>query len=163
MNDVCHANGHLFVIDVKDAALAQYRICLDKAVGVGARLDNVFAELRIALFFHSTSHDLIQRTIEVARKLIDEGGDWDRRNRLKVYEGVYLLSIRDFKAGSKYLMDALATFTSTEVMEFKEFVKYTCLAAAVAVPRSEFKVCRMRIRRRVVSRQQIVLVLFCRR
>lgn len=116
---------------------------MDKAVGVGARLDNVFATLRIALFHHATSHDLIQRTITQARTLIDEGGDWDRRNRLKVYEGVYRLSVRDFKAGSKMLLDALATFTSTEVMEFKEFVKYACLAAAVAVPRSEFKVMRV--------------------
>lgn len=29
--------------------------------------------------------------------LIDEGGDWDRRNRLKVYRGVYCMFIRDFK------------------------------------------------------------------
>ena len=32
-----------------------------------------------------------------AKKMIDDGGDWDRRNRLKVYEGLYLLTIRDFK------------------------------------------------------------------
>jgi len=28
--------------------------------------------------------------------LIESGGDWDRRNRLKVYEAYYLVSLRDF-------------------------------------------------------------------
>ena len=36
-------------------------------------------------------------------RLIDEGGDWDRRNRLKVYNGLHLLSIRQFKRGGKLL------------------------------------------------------------
>ena len=50
-----------------------------------------------------------------------------------------MLSVRDFKNGSKQLLDALATFTSTELMEYKDFVKYAVLASAVAVERSAFK------------------------
>jgi 26S proteasome regulatory subunit N7 len=112
-------------------------VALEKAVGVGARLDVVFGQLRIGLFFNDI--DVIQRNIEKARTLVDEGGDWDRRNRLKVYEGIYLSSIRDFKKAAGLLLDGLATFTSTELMEYKDFVKYTSIAAAVAVQRSEFK------------------------
>lgn len=33
-------------------------------------------------------HDLIKRNIAKAHDLIEEGGDWDRRNRLKVYKGI---------------------------------------------------------------------------
>jgi hypothetical protein len=32
-----------------------------------------------------------------AKRLNELGGDWDRRNRLKVYEAYYLLAIRDLK------------------------------------------------------------------
>merc|ERR1712170_58796 len=56
----------------------------DKKVPLGVKLDVTFSLLRIGLFYND-------------RKLIDDGGDWDRRNRLKVYEGLYKLTIRDFK------------------------------------------------------------------
>ncbi len=71
--------------------------------------------------------------------LIDEGGDWDRRNRLKVYEGLYLLSIRDFKKGAGLLLDGLATFTSTELMDYKNFVKYCVIASVLTLNRSDLK------------------------
>ena len=51
--------------------------------------------MRIGLFYND--RPLITENIEKAKKLIDEGGDWDRRNRLKVYEGLYAVTIRDFK------------------------------------------------------------------
>ena len=71
--------------------------------------------------------------------LIEEGGDWDRRNRLKVYEGMYKISIRDFKGAVDNLLDTLATFTSTELMDYKDFVKYAVLAAALTLKRPDFK------------------------
>jgi 26S proteasome regulatory subunit N7 len=37
-------------------------------------------------------------------RLIDEGGDWDKRNRLKVYEGVFLIVQRDMKKASKLFL-----------------------------------------------------------
>ena len=72
-------------------------------------------------------------------RLIEQGGDWDRRNRLKVYEAVYLISIRDFKTASSLFLDTLATFTSTELMEYKDFVRYAVLTAALTLNRTEFK------------------------
>jgi len=71
--------------------------------------------------------------------LVEEGGDWDRRNRLKVYEGIYLLSIRDFSTAVNLLLDSLATFTSTELMDYKDFVRYTVLAACFALQRPDMK------------------------
>ena len=71
--------------------------------------------------------------------LIEEGGDWDRRNRLKVYEGLYAMSIRDFKTASKNFFDTAATFTSYELMSFDTFVKYAVLSCLVAMDRNELK------------------------
>lgn len=36
-------------------------------------------------------------TMLLFRSLIDEGGDWDRRNRLKVYKAVHCMANRKFK------------------------------------------------------------------
>lgn len=60
--------------------------------------------------------------------LVEKGGDWDRRNRLKVYEGLHLLSIRDFKKGGQLFIDALPTFTATELVSFQDFVGLTVLS-----------------------------------
>lgn len=45
-----------------------------------------------------------------------------------MYEGLHLLSIRDFKAGGKLFLDALPTFTATELISFHDFVGLTVLA-----------------------------------
>ena len=71
--------------------------------------------------------------------MIEKGGDWDRRNRLKVYEGLFLISKRQFKEASTMLLDTLATFTSTEMLEYKEFVRYAVLTASLTLSRTEFK------------------------
>ena len=71
--------------------------------------------------------------------LIDSGGDWDRRNRLKVYRAVHHLSIRDFKEAAELLIDALSTFTATELMDYDEFVALTVLAAGVGCDRKGIK------------------------
>ncbi|KAI8914731.1 26S proteasome subunit RPN7-domain-containing protein [Powellomyces hirtus] len=121
----------------KEKALTAYRIAFDKTGPLGHRIDLVFACIRIGFFFRD--NDLISRNIEKAKGLIEEGGDWDRRNRLKVYEGIYRISIRDFKGAVNMFLDTLATFTSTELMEYKDFVKYTILTAAITLKRPDFK------------------------
>ncbi len=67
--------------------------------------------------------------------LIEEGGDWDRRNRLKVYRGTYCMAIRDFKTAANLFLDTVATFTSYELMDYKSFVKYTVLCSMIALER----------------------------
>ena len=57
-----------------------------------------------------TAASFIKANIAKAHQMLEEGGDWDRRNRLKVYEGLYMMSIRDFTAGSKLFLDGVSTF-----------------------------------------------------
>ena len=55
---------------------------IEKTVGLGNRMDMVFLLIRIGLFY--MDHDLVTRNLDKAKQLLEEGGDWDRRNRLKV-------------------------------------------------------------------------------
>ncbi|KAI8850264.1 26S proteasome subunit RPN7-domain-containing protein [Chytridium lagenaria] len=128
---------YLSKIGEKEKALNAYRVALEKTGPLGARIDMVFAIIRIGYFF--SDNDIISKNIEKARTLIEEGGDWDRRNRLKVYEGIYRISIRDFKGAVDFLLDTLATFTSTELMDYKDFVRYAVLTAALTLSRPDFK------------------------
>jgi len=52
--------------------------------------------------------------------MMEEGGDWDRRNRLKVYEGLYSMSIRNFGKAADLFLETVSTFTSYELMDYKQ-------------------------------------------
>ena len=72
-------------------------------------------------------------------RLIEKGGDWDRRNRLKVYRGLHLLSIRQFKRGGELLLDALSTFTATELVSYNDFVALTVISNTLTLSRPDLK------------------------
>lgn len=71
--------------------------------------------------------------------LNDRGGDWDRRNRLKVYEGVLALGGRDFKRAAELLLDSVSTFTASELLSYEHFVFYAVLAGLQALERPALK------------------------
>ena len=72
-------------------------------------------------------------------RLIAKGGDWDRRNRFKVYKGTSAMSKRDFTTAASLLLDALSTFTCTELMSYNTFVRYAVLSGALALERGDVK------------------------
>lgn len=98
--------------------MAAIAVTSEKTVSLGQRLDLVFHNIRLGLF--SLDHALVSKNIEKAKILIEEGGDWDRRNRLKVYEGVYCMSIREFKKAATLFLDTISTFTSYELMDYNK-------------------------------------------
>ncbi|KAG8435868.1 hypothetical protein GDO86_007093, partial [Hymenochirus boettgeri] len=133
-----------------EGALTAFRKTYDKTVALGHRLDIVFYLLRIGLFY--MDNDLITRNTEKARSLIEEGGDWDRRNRLKVYQGLYCVAIRDFKQAAELFLDTVSTFTSYELMDYKTFVTYTVYVSMIALDRPD-------LREKVIKGAEILEVL----
>ena len=53
------------------------------------------------------------------------GSDWDRRNRLKIYNAIQYLLHRDIQKASKLLLDCISTFNAVEYCTYKEFIIYT--------------------------------------
>lgn len=117
--------------------MTQFRKTYEKTVTLGHRLDLIFHQIRLGFFF--LDFDVISRNLDKAKTLIEEGGDWDRRNRLKVYQGLHALMMRDFKTAAKQFLDTVATFTSYELMEYDTFVIYTIFCTMVALTRPELR------------------------
>jgi len=109
----------------------------EKTVGLGQKLDIVFVLIRMG-FFHN-DYNLIKRNIEKAKSMIEQGGDWDRRNRLRVYEAYMLFSIRNFEEAAKLFLETIATFTSYELFTYKEHVYYTVISSMVSLSRVDLK------------------------
>ncbi|XP_045477302.1 26S proteasome non-ATPase regulatory subunit 6 [Harmonia axyridis] len=121
----------------KDSAVSAFRKTYDKTVSLGQRLDIIFHLIRLGLFF--MDHELITRNIDQAKTLIEEGGDWDRRNRLKVYQGAYCMAVRDFKTAATLFLDTVSTFTSYELMDYKQFVRYAVYTSVISLPRNQLR------------------------
>lgn len=128
---------YLSLIGDREGALSALRKTYEKTVSLGQRLDILFHIIRIGFFY--MDHDLISRNVEKAKTLMEEGGDWDRRNRLRVYQGLYSLSVRDFKAAAIFFLDTVSTFTCYELHDYKTFVSYTVLCAMISLSRTDLR------------------------
>ena len=125
------------VLYVQEKAIEAQQLALEKTAGLGSRIDIVLTLVRIGFFFGD--NQLISTNLAKADEFVETGGDWDRRNRLKVYRGLHLLSIRQFKNASALLIDALSTFTATELLSYNDFVSLTVISGTLTLNRVDLK------------------------
>ncbi|KAI1810518.1 26S proteasome subunit RPN7-domain-containing protein [Poronia punctata] len=121
----------------KDKAIAAYEDVLEKTGILGTKIDIVLAVIRMGLFYGDRT--LVKTYVAKAKMLVESGGDWDRRNRLKAYEGLHLLTIRSYNLAAPLLLDSLSTFTSYELCTYSSLVVYSVLAGSVSLKRVDFK------------------------
>ena len=93
--------------------------------------------IRTGLFFGDKAY--VKKEVARAKTLVESGGDWDRRNRLKAYEGIHLLTVRSYNLAAPLLLDSLSTFTSYELCTYSNLVVYSVLAGSVSLKRVDFK------------------------
>jgi 26S proteasome regulatory subunit N7 len=125
-------------IDSKqDKAISSYEAIFEKTGILGTKIDLVLAIIRVALFFGDRV--LAKKSIDRASALVESGGDWDRRNRLKAYTGLHYLTVRSHLQAAPLLLDSLSTFTSYELCSYSSLVIYAILAGSVSLKRVDFK------------------------
>ncbi|CAG9462397.1 unnamed protein product [Pedinophyceae sp. YPF-701] len=138
MRDVHLARAdYLASIGDLKGAIEAYKVPSMKSMSLGQRLDSVFAVLRLAIAYDDWR--LVREKLDDARALFEQGADWERKNRLKVYEAVYLLAVRRYKQACALFLDAVATFTTTELMTYRSCIRYTVLTALISLPRPELR------------------------
>lgn len=128
---------HARIGDKQEAYAAFDTIIAKPKVSTGKKIDASMAKLRVSLFFMDT--DTTRTLLRSAKKLVEDGGDWDRRNRLKVYEAVFFMIERDFKSAAELLLEGVATFTCTELCSYETFIFYAVLTNMLYLKRPELK------------------------
>ena len=121
----------------KDKAIEAYEAVFEKTGPLGTKIDLVLAIIRVGLFFNDKS--FVKRQADRATVLVESGGDWDRRNRLKAYKGLHLLTVRNYATAAPLLLDSLSTFTSYELCSYSQLVVYAILAGSLSLKRVDFK------------------------
>uniref|UniRef100_A0A7S2KT83 PCI domain-containing protein n=1 Tax=Leptocylindrus danicus TaxID=163516 RepID=A0A7S2KT83_9STRA len=119
----------------KDEALEAYRKVVElPKLSSGKKIDVLMERARVASFYGDTK--LMAELVDTSTKM---AGDWDRRNRLKVYEALGKILMRDVKAAAALLVDCIATFSCTEFCTFKDFVVYAMVSNLLHLPRTQLK------------------------
>lgn len=122
----------------KKEAIKAYQAVLDlPKMSSGKKIDAYMESARIASFYSDTT--AADEFIASADKLISGGGDWDRRNRLKVYSALQKLLHRDTEAAASLLLDGIATFNCVEICTYPEFITYAMLTNLLHLPRPTLK------------------------
>mmetsp|Transcript_18888 Transcript_18888/g.24667 ORF Transcript_18888/g.24667 Transcript_18888/m.24667 type:complete len:396 (-) Transcript_18888:1525-2712(-) len=131
------ANFH-YLTDTKEVAMEKFKTVSEmKLISTGQLIDLTLKKIILGFFW--SDFDFIQLCLEEGEKLMEKGGDWERRNRLKVYRGIFAMMSRDFKTASENFLSAVATFTCTELCSYSTFIFYTIVTSIVHLERVSFK------------------------
>ena len=121
-----------------DKAIEQFKETIEKTTSFNTKFDAIFEILHIGLL--EKNQDILKEYLAKCKDLLkDEGGDWEKKNRFKVYEGLNFILNKNFKDAGKNFLDALMTFTSYELFDFKTFVFYTAITNIITVDRKTLK------------------------
>jgi len=123
----------------KEALDAYTKLLELPKVSSGKKIDAVMESSRVASAYGDSKK--ASELIDNAQKLATEGGggDWYRRNRLKVYRGLQRLLERDIKGAAALLIDCIATFSCNEICSYQDFIVYSIMSNLLHLPRPQIK------------------------
>jgi len=108
-----------------------------KLSSTGQQVDLEMA--KTLLYFMVGDFKSVSETLKKAQDLNKKGGDWDRRNRMQVYEAAYRMAAREFEDAASLLLDSVATFTCYEMFDYTRFIMFTTLCALLTQDRPVLK------------------------
>lgn len=133
-----------------DKAEPTLRTTSEKTASIGPKIDIALTLIRMGFLYNH--RELISKELETVQALIDRGGDWERKNKFKIYRGLYLMSIRRFDEAARLLIDSFATFTCSELLSYEEAVVYGVVCGALTLDRVNLK-------KRVVDSPEVLSLL----
>ena len=114
-----------------------FREAYDKSGGASKKMEILFEILLMNL--EKSDMDAIKKDVHTCKELVEQGADWDKKNKLKIFEGVYCMLIRDFKRAAELFLSSIATFTCVELMDYQQFIFYAVVMAMVTQDRKTIK------------------------
>ena len=133
-----------------EQALENYNLAIAKTAGAQKKLEYNLAVLHI--YYLLDRYSKFGEQLEICKRLNEEGGDWDKKNKLLVYEGLWLIKKRDLEAAASILLSCVNTFNAPEVLPFEQLVFYGVVLGMATLHRRDLKA-------KVIDNSEIVAVL----
>ena len=110
-------------VEVRDATLDKAEFLKDEAKdypqaerifreayamsGGASRKMEILFEI-LLMNFEKYDLDALKKDVTTCKQLVEDGADWDKKNKLKIFESCYLMLIREFKKASELLLSSIA-------------------------------------------------------
>ena len=124
---------------------------IEKTIGNAKKLD--YQLMILQSYYLENNFDKFAETLKTCQKLNEEGGDWEKKNKLMVYEAVLLLVKKELAKAANLFLSCVNTFNAPEVLPYETLVAYGVLLGALTLPRSE-------VSEKIVGNSEILAVLF---
>lgn len=118
----------------QDAFRRLYRRAAEKTSGAAKQLD---FHLEVLHSFFEEGRPEAAEWLHLCQRLNAEGADWEKKNKLAVYEGLLALQRKDIAHAARLFLDCVNTFNAEEVLPFERLAGYVALLGALTLPRRE--------------------------
>nr|AGE96482.1 hypothetical protein ECU10_0190 [Encephalitozoon cuniculi] len=106
-------------------------------MSLSLKMDIFLCKIRMGLIVGNRK--VVEESIEVADDIYERGCDWDRRNRYKVYKGMFKMMRRKFKEAGILFSEILPSFESSEVISYSRTVRYMIFCGLLRFERREIE------------------------
>lgn len=120
-----------------EEAIKEFKLVIEKQQSFNLKMDSVFEILLIGI--ETKDLTLTKENLDLCKKFLKDASDWEKKNKFKVYEGLYFILTRKFSEAGKLFLEALMTFTNYELFPYKDFVFYTAITNIITVDRTTLK------------------------
>lgn len=116
-----------------DGCIVAYEKAREKTVGSGGRLDVLLRLIRLFILFRRK--ESAQKTIALAQLDCEKGGDWERRNKLKIFSAIFMAQNRKFNEAIQPLLECIPIFSASDLIDFESFIFITVILSLVCLER----------------------------
>lgn len=124
---------------------------IDKTAGISKKLE--FYLMILHSYFQEHNVEKFAEHLKICKKLNEEGGDWEKKNKLLVYEGLLFVIQKDLTSAAHTFLSCINTFNAPEVLSFEKLVNYASLLGSLTLPRKE-------ISEKIINNSEMLSVLY---
>ncbi|KAI4290883.1 26S proteasome regulatory subunit N7 [Pancytospora philotis] len=99
------------------------------------KMDIFLCRIRIAVITNDRKG--LSEQVHQAKEIFETSCDWDRKNRFKIYQGLYSLIKTDFHSAARFFTEGLASFDAGELFGLDRLVLYLVFSSLLTFSRGE--------------------------
>ena len=126
-----------FLSGSKEEAFVVANDCIEKSIRDPFKVEVCFLCLRLGIFMKDDN--IISDYLLKAKKILENYSNWEQRNRLHVYEGLYSVRCSKYSLAVNALLAAISTYCSAELMPYSSFLSFTVVLSLTILDRALLK------------------------
>ena len=112
-------------------------LALTKVAGASKKLE---LKIEVLQSYHVERNEAkYEELLDECIALEEEGGDWEKRNKLSLYKSLRNIKRRNFERAAQLLLSTISTYNSPEIMSYSTLIFYATVLSILSLPRSEIK------------------------